>query len=84
MELKHTGLLSAHERLGHGMDTTWPNGMTRAVLGLPFPLPPIRLDHVFTTPNIVPLSIREGRGIGSDHKPVITRLAIVPPSTPIP
>ena len=67
-DLEGLGLRSAHEELGHGTDTTWPNGLR--------PFPPIRLDHVPVSNAVVPLQIREGAGDGSDHKPVIVDLAV--------
>lgn len=67
-ELEGLGLASAHVLLGRGLATTWPNGVRR--------LPPIRLDHVFVSPTVVPLTIREGHGPGSDHRPVVVTLAL--------
>jgi endonuclease/exonuclease/phosphatase (EEP) superfamily protein YafD len=66
--LGRLGLRSAHVLLGQGRATTWPNGHRF--------LPPIRLDHVLVSRSVVPLSIHEGRGSGSDHKPVIVVLAL--------
>ena len=75
-------LRGAHEDHGRGLASTWPNGI--------FPLPPIRLDHVLLSPELAVLAIDEGRGQGSDHRPVIADLAFVtvegsveppPPST---
>lgn len=67
-ELKQAGFVSAHEERGRGNAKTWPKGRL---------LPMIRLDQVFHGPGIVCVSIREGRGEGSDHRPVIADLAIV-------
>jgi endonuclease/exonuclease/phosphatase (EEP) superfamily protein YafD len=67
-ELKDMGLRSAHEQRGRGNATTWPTGRK---------LRPIRIDHIFQTRDIVPLSVREGRGEGSDHRPVIAELAVL-------
>jgi endonuclease/exonuclease/phosphatase (EEP) superfamily protein YafD len=67
-ELKDLDLASAHALLGRGLATTWPNGVRR--------LPPIRLDHVFVSPTVVPLAIAHGRGPGSDHRPVVVTLAL--------
>lgn len=64
------GLRGAHELLGHGLATTWPNGERKA--------PPIRLDHVRVSNRVVPLRIAEGEGHGSDHKPLIVELAVLP------
>jgi endonuclease/exonuclease/phosphatase (EEP) superfamily protein YafD len=56
-------LRSAHEDRGRGYATSWPNGY--------FPLPPIRIDQAFLSPEVECLGIREGIGRGSDHKPLI-------------
>jgi endonuclease/exonuclease/phosphatase (EEP) superfamily protein YafD len=64
------GLDSAHERRGRGLAVTWPNGWQHIS-------PPIRLDHVLVDSTIAVLDIRELRGVGSDHKPVLTDLAIL-------
>lgn len=67
-ELKELGLVSSHEERGRGNATTWPKGRK---------LRPIRIDHIFHGAGIVTLDVREGEGAGSDHRPVITTLAIV-------
>lgn len=64
------GLVAAHEAANHAFATTWPNGTA--------PLPPIRIDHVFVHGAGVH-AVREGRGEGSDHAPVIADL-IIPPA----
>lgn len=67
--LRDTGLVSAHERVGRGLATTWPN--------LAFPFPPMRLDHVFVAGDDVEVvSVREGEGEGSDHQPVAVELSL--------
>lgn len=68
-KLKALGFVSSHEERGRGSATTWPQ--TRA-------LGQIRIDQVFHGEGVVSLSIREGRGHGSDHRPVIAELAILP------
>jgi endonuclease/exonuclease/phosphatase (EEP) superfamily protein YafD len=68
-EIQDLGLRSAHEFLGRGTATTWPNRQS--------PFPPVRLDHVMVSDGVTPLAIREGVGEGSDHKPVIVDLALV-------
>jgi endonuclease/exonuclease/phosphatase (EEP) superfamily protein YafD len=68
-ELDDLGLESAHEARGRGTATTWPNGELTA--------PPLQLDHVLVSGGVVPLAIREGDGEGSDHKPLISDLALV-------
>ena len=61
--LTESALRSAHETQGRGYATTWPNGQNLC--------PPIRIDHALVSPSIEVESIREGRGRGSDHKPLI-------------
>lgn len=62
-QLKASGLRSAHEDRGRGYATSWPNGT--------LPLPPIRIDQAFLSPDVACESITEGEGAGSDHKPLI-------------
>jgi endonuclease/exonuclease/phosphatase (EEP) superfamily protein YafD len=38
----------------------------------------MRLDHVLVSPGVDVQSIREGIGQGSDHRPVIAGLALLP------
>ena len=61
---------AAHDQCGRGLATTWPNGL--------FPLPSIRLDHVFLSLELVCVRIEEGVGRGSDHRPLVLDLALVP------
>jgi endonuclease/exonuclease/phosphatase (EEP) superfamily protein YafD len=71
-ELLDLGFHEVHEAVGDPFATTWPNGLVR--------VPPIRLDHVFVDdPPVVPLHVRQGTGAGSDHRPVIVDLAVLPP-----
>ncbi len=63
------GLKDAYRERGAGYATTWPNGLRK--------LRAIRIDQVFHTSGVVPLALRVGRGEGSDHRPVITDLAIL-------
>lgn len=70
-QLREVGLVPAHDRVGRGFATTWPN--------LPWPFPPMRLDHAFVAGSDVEVvSVREGEGEGSDHLPVRVDLAIGP------
>jgi endonuclease/exonuclease/phosphatase (EEP) superfamily protein YafD len=66
-ELLDLGLTEVHDATGEPFATTWPNGT--------HPLPPVRIDHVFTDDAIVPLRVFQGVGTGSDHRPVIVDLA---------
>jgi endonuclease/exonuclease/phosphatase family metal-dependent hydrolase len=59
----------AHERRGRGWAATWPRDR--------WPLPPLmRLDHILVSPGIGVRAIREGRGQGSDHRPIIADLVL--------
>ena len=53
----------AWEIAGAGFGATWPNGV--------FPVPPIRLDHVFLSPDLAVSHVTLGTGTGSDHLPII-------------
>ena len=59
---------SAHEVCGCGYATSWPNGQNF--------LPPIRIDQTLVSPELECLSIREGLGRGSDHKPLVVDVRI--------
>jgi endonuclease/exonuclease/phosphatase (EEP) superfamily protein YafD len=64
------GLDDAHERRGRGWAATWPRDR--------WPLPPVlRLDHVLVSPEIGVQAVREGIGVGSDHRPIVADLAVV-------
>lgn len=67
---RDVGLVAAHEAASEAFDTTWPNGTSI--------FPPVRLDHVFVHGAGVH-AVRQGRGEGSDHAPVIVDL-IIPPA----
>jgi endonuclease/exonuclease/phosphatase (EEP) superfamily protein YafD len=60
------GYRSAHDACRRPFATTWPNGMLRML--------PIRIDHVFLSRELGCVSVREGAGSGSDHRPVIVEL----------
>jgi endonuclease/exonuclease/phosphatase (EEP) superfamily protein YafD len=63
------GLDDAHERRGRGWAATWPRDR--------WPLPPVlRLDHVLVSSEIGVQAVREGIGVGSDHRPVLADLAV--------
>ena len=63
-------LRSAHRDVGRGYATTWPNGKQW--------LPPIRIDHALLSPRVECLDIFEGRGAGSDHRPLILDVRLRP------
>jgi endonuclease/exonuclease/phosphatase (EEP) superfamily protein YafD len=75
-QLEEGGLRSAHEDRGRGYATTWPNGHR--------PVPPIRIDQAFLSPSVECLEIAEGQGAGSDHKPLILRVAVRSATQPQP
>lgn len=65
------GLRSAHDARGRSLwAATWPNGSRRA--------PPALIDHVLVSEHFAVLDVREGDGAGSDHRPVIADLALLP------
>lgn len=63
------GLEGAHDGCERGNATSWPNGLRKA--------PPIRIDHVLAAPAFACVTVREGRGEGSDHKPIIVEYALL-------
>jgi endonuclease/exonuclease/phosphatase (EEP) superfamily protein YafD len=69
-QLLNLGLRDAHESVGRPFATSWPNGQKL--------LPPLLLDHLFADPPLVAVTAREGRGEGSDHRPIIIDLAVTP------
>jgi endonuclease/exonuclease/phosphatase (EEP) superfamily protein YafD len=66
--LEATGLRSAHEDRGRGYATTWPNDGYLPSL--------IRIDQAFLSPEVECERIIEGRGRGSDHKPLIVDVRV--------
>lgn len=66
--LLRAGFANGHDACGRPFATTWPNGMLRML--------PIRIDHVFVSNELRCISVREGIGAGSDHRPVIVDLAL--------
>jgi endonuclease/exonuclease/phosphatase (EEP) superfamily protein YafD len=67
-ELTALSLRSAHDDRGRGYATTWPNGED--------PVPPVRIDQAMLSPEVECLSIAEGVGEGSDHKPLILDIRV--------
>ena len=61
-------LRSAHVDRGRGYATTWPNWRR--------PVPPIRIDQALVSDEVECISIAEGMGPGSDHKPLILDIRI--------
>ena len=70
-DLLQAGLRDAHVERGRWWVTTWPTDRRW--------VPPLaRLDHVLVSPEVVVVDVREGTGRGSDHRPVIADLALLP------
>ena len=64
------GLRDAHVERGRWWAATWPRNRWWT--------PPLaRLDHVLVSPEVAVLDVREGTGRGSDHRPLVTDLAVV-------
>ena len=66
--LLDSGLRDAHEGVGRGLARTWPNGSVVPTFAL--------LDHVLVSPSVGAVSVREGSGRGSDHRPVVADLVL--------
>ena len=69
-ELLGGGLRDAHVERGRWWATTWPQDRWWSP-------PVVRLDHVLVSPEVAVLDVREGRGRGSDHRPVVADLALL-------
>ena len=63
-ELREAGLIDVHAAVGSGRGATWPAKGRFAAL------PGIRIDQAFVK-GLDPVSIRVGRYVGSDHRPII-------------
>lgn len=57
----------AWDLAGKGYGHTAPNGV--------FPLPPIRLDHIYLSNDLTAHDARLGTGSGSDHRPIVVEIA---------
>jgi endonuclease/exonuclease/phosphatase (EEP) superfamily protein YafD len=67
-DVLHTGLKDAAVEEGKGWEMTWSRQSI---------IPPlVRIDHVLYSPGLTVTSYRTGVGRGSDHHPVLVRLAI--------
>jgi endonuclease/exonuclease/phosphatase (EEP) superfamily protein YafD len=65
------GLRDAHVERGRWWAATWPRDRWWS--------PPVaRLDHVLVSADVAVLDVREGTGRGSDHRPVVVDLALLP------
>lgn len=67
-DLRAAGYIDTHDLAGVGTDTTWPvKGIFRYL-----PVPGLRIDHVYLSPQLTATSHHTGIGQGSDHRPIIT------------
>jgi endonuclease/exonuclease/phosphatase (EEP) superfamily protein YafD len=70
--IARSGFHDAFDEAGSGRGATWPvNGVFRY-------LPGIRLDHIFLSQNLHCRRIETGNGYGSDHRPLIAELELLP------
>jgi endonuclease/exonuclease/phosphatase (EEP) superfamily protein YafD len=69
--ITHQGLKDAAVEEGKGWQMTW----SRLVPVIP---PLVRIDHVLCSPGLTVTSYRLGHGQGSDHRPLLVGLAVLP------
>jgi endonuclease/exonuclease/phosphatase (EEP) superfamily protein YafD len=67
--LRNIDLRDVHTQAGFGRGATWP------VSGFFRRLPGLRLDHIFLSDALTCTESRTGTGTGSDHRPVVARIA---------
>ncbi len=67
--IEELGLIDVHLLAGRGRGSTWP------ALGLKRYLPGLRLDHILVSPALAGLESRVGTEFGSDHRPLVARVA---------
>ena len=67
-------LVDAYRAVGWGFGHTYPSFLSFPK-PLPAPWPVVRLDYVWLSRQLEPISARLGRSDGSDHHPVIVRFA---------
>lgn len=82
-QLKDLGLLDAFAEAGSGLGYTTParlpilTDVSKTIKDAPiFPL--LRIDYVWGTPQWYPLDVWVGDDAGSDHLPVMARMALAP------
>ena len=70
-DLLHAHLRDSHVEARRWWVRTWPSDRRW--------LPPVmRVDHVLVSPEVAVLGVAEGVGRGSDHRPLIADLALLP------
>jgi endonuclease/exonuclease/phosphatase (EEP) superfamily protein YafD len=62
-------LFAAVVRKGFGLLPTWTTGNRVAPLKLP-------VDHCLVSPDLTVLGVEHGPALGSDHLPLVVRLAV--------
>ena len=72
-------LTDVYRTVGRGFGHTFPR-LGSFPHGLPVPWPMLRLDYVWHSAHFRPLSAHLGESGGSDHRPVVVRLARAPAS----
>ena len=70
-DLLEAGLREAHVERGRWWAVTWPQDRW-------WTPPLVRLDHVLVSPEVAVVDVREGTGRGSDHRPIVADLALLP------
>jgi vancomycin resistance protein VanJ len=70
-------LTDAYRAVGRGFGHTFPR-LGTFPHGLPVPWPMLRLDYVWHSAHFRPVSAHLGKSGGSDHRPVVVRLARTP------
>ena len=58
-----------HQSLGRGLLGSWPQDATLPAV--------VRIDHIVLSDELVPVSVRNGHGKGSDHIPIVATIALV-------
>lgn len=72
-DLLDLGFKDAQSSVGLGMHATFRPRLRGREL-----VPLLRIDHILTTPQLVPLRVAVGVGRGSDHRPVYGEFALLP------
>lgn len=64
-DLRDLGFRDTHALAGYGRGSTWPNQPALRHL------PGVRIDHIYVSRELTAASGAVGRGVGSDHRPII-------------
>lgn len=63
--IREAGFTDAHRVAGEGIGATW------AMLGLKRLITHVRIDHIYTSKELISHDLRYGGQVGADHRPVI-------------